>query len=152
MFDDLVGIFGSDLFLEVMPHGFPDQVDANLAMVQLAQSANVPLVATNDAHYALAEHWRLHEALLAMQTHATRNDPKRWTFPGGPDYYLKSREEMEASFSEHHPGMSPEVVRGALDNTEALADMCRVEVVADTKRCLLPRVEVAEGSAGIATR
>jgi DNA polymerase III alpha subunit len=143
MLVDLLEIFGEDLYLEVMPHDFPEQRVTNEMLVDLSQKYNIPLLATNDAHYTMADQWQLHETLLAMQSHATWNDPKRWKFVGGHDYYLKTREEMEGSFVMYCQSMSPAVVKQALDNTVVLADSCNVEVVADTKRCLLPHVGIA---------
>ena len=143
MLVDLLDIFGDDLYLEVMPHDFPEQRTTNEMLADLSARYNIPLLATNDAHYTLADQWQLHEVLLAMQSHATWDDPKRWKFVGGHDYYLKTREEMEGSFAMYCPSLSPAVVKQALDNTQVLADSCNVEIVADTKRCLLPRVGIA---------
>jgi len=139
--DELVGMFGQDLYLEVMPHGFQLQQEVNEATVQLARARNLPLLATNDAHYALAEHWQLHELMLAMQSNATWDDPKRWRFPGGHDYYLKTREEMEVGFAQHHPVLSPAEVAQALDNTVELAGRCDARYL-DEQRVLLPKVQL----------
>jgi len=141
--DKLGAIFGEDLFLEIMPHDFPLQREVNEAMVMLAAQWGAPLVATNDAHYALAEHWKLHEILLAVQTNAVLSDEKRFKFVGGHDYYLKSREEMEGSFANYHPAVSPACVKEALDNTNLLAERCNVTMLSGPRQSLLPQVEIA---------
>jgi DNA polymerase-3 subunit alpha len=141
--ENLKSIFADDFFLEIMPHDFDQQREVNTAIVKIGDVLDIPIVATNDAHYALAEHWQLHDVLLAMQTKAVWSDPKRWHFTGR-DFYLKSRQEMEESFARAHPDIPSDVVAASLDNTLLVAEKCDVHVVADSKQCLLPHVDIAE--------
>ena len=76
----------------------------------------LPLVATNDLHYAAAADAAAHEVLLCVQTGATMADANRFKFEGD-GYYLKSPAEMRALFAD-----LPE----ACDNTLAIAERCDV--------------------------
>ena len=109
-------IFGEDnFFLEIQDHGLEEDKKANPKIIALARKHNIPLVATNDAHYLLREHAEAHEVFLCIGTQSTMTDPKHFKFPGGPEYYFKSPEEMEALFKD-----TPD----ALENTVKVAERC----------------------------
>ena len=61
-------IFGEDYYLEVQNNGVPKQILANQRLVELSKKLNIPLVATNDAHYLRKEDSYIHEILLCIQT------------------------------------------------------------------------------------
>ena len=65
----------------------------------MAERYGIGLVATNDVHYVHANDSEFHDILLCVQTGRTINDPDRMRF-SGPDYYLKSEEEMAALFAD----------------------------------------------------
>ena len=112
-------LFGSkNFFLELQDHGLePD--GRLLPMVnRLSTDTGIPLVATNDSHYLRKEDARAHEILLCIQTGKTMSDPNRMRFEH-PVFYLKSREEMMASFHE---------VEHALDRTWDIAQRCQVKL------------------------
>lgn len=44
-------IFGEDYYLEIQNNGIKEQVLANQKLIQLSRELDIPLVATNDAHY-----------------------------------------------------------------------------------------------------
>ena len=44
-------IFGEDYYIEIQNNGIKEQVLANQKLVKLARKLDIPLVATNDAHY-----------------------------------------------------------------------------------------------------
>ena len=115
---EYVEIFGQDnFFLEIQDHGLPEEKTVNRALRELAKKYNIGLVATNDVHYVHADDSEFHDILLCVQTGRTINDPDRMRF-SGPDYYLKSEEEMAALFADY-----PE----ALENTAKIAARCQVD-------------------------
>ena len=115
---EYVEIFGQDnFFLEIQDHGLPEEKTVNRALRELAKKYDIGLVATNDVHYVHADDSEFHDILLCVQTGRTINDPDRMRF-SGPDYYLKSEEEMAALFVDY-----PE----ALENTAKIATRCQVD-------------------------
>ena len=115
---EYVEIFGQDnFFLEIQDHGLPEEKTVNRALRELAKKYDIGLVATNDVHYVHADDSEFHDILLCVQTGRTINDPDRMRF-SGPDYYLKSEEEMAALFADY-----PE----ALENTAKIAARCQVD-------------------------
>jgi polc: DNA polymerase III, alpha subunit len=61
-------LFGEDYYLEVQNNGIKEQVLVNQKLVDLSRELNIPLVATNDAHYLKKEDAYNHEVLLCIQT------------------------------------------------------------------------------------
>ena len=128
-------VFGPDRFyLELQRHeGYPELERANAGMVEIGRELGIPLVATNDVHYVLAEQAHAQAMLLAIQSNTTILDPKRMQM-SDESFYLKSSQEMSALFAE-----LPE----AIENTRRIAEMCDVDL--DTKGYHLPEFKVPEG-------
>jgi DNA polymerase-3 subunit alpha len=131
--DDLVQIFGADdVYFEVQVNGIPEQSKANEGIVRYARELGRPLVATADVHYLRRDDYRNHAALLCVQTKSTLEQPKL-TFDTN-EFFLKSADEMEASFAEW-----PESVPTTLE----IAERCQVEL--ELGNLLLPRFPTAAG-------
>lgn len=109
-------VYGENFFIETMDHHIsePDLNDLwlNARLVKLAKLLNIPVVATNDAHYCESEDSVAHDAFLAIQTHSTLDDPKRFRF-NGAGYHLKSAAEMEASLR-HVLQHAPDAIKNTL--------------------------------------
>jgi DNA polymerase-3 subunit alpha len=115
----LQDIFGRDqLFVEMQDHGLADQRRTNPQLVEIARALGAPLVATNDSHYCRRSDAEAHDALLCVQTGATRDDPNRFKFQG-QEHYVKTAREMRSLFAE-----LPE----ACDNTLWIAERASVEI------------------------
>ncbi|MDR0548865.1 MAG: DNA polymerase III subunit alpha [Deltaproteobacteria bacterium] len=110
-------IFPGRFYLELQENGIPQQTQVNEALIELAQIASLPLVATNDCHYLLREHHNAHDVLLCVQTHKLLTDENRMRMPTDA-FYFKSSEEMAEDFA-----YCPE----ALANTLAIAESCDLE-------------------------
>ena len=120
-------------FLELQDHGYPEQRTVNAALLNISQELQIPLVATNDVHYTYAEDAEPHELLLCMQTGKTMKDENRLKYEGG-QFYVKSEQEMRALFP---------YALDAIENTQAIAERCNVEIeFGNTK---LPHFEVPDG-------
>lgn len=130
----LNGIFGQDNFyLELQHNGIREQSLVNQQLIKLSGELNIPLVATNDAHYLLKESAKSHEVLLCIQTGKTINDENRMHFDTD-ELYIKSPEEMYEHFKN---------VKAALDNTAKIAERCNVEL--EFGKLHLPAFTVEEG-------
>ena len=103
--------------MELQPNGLPEQVKANQKLVEIGKELNIPLVATNDAHYTKREDAYNHEVLLCIQTGKKMSDTDRMRFETD-DFYIKSPEEVKAFF----PNL-PE----ALENTVKIAEKCNFD-------------------------
>ena len=123
-------LFGEDYYLEVQPNGLPEQVLVNQKLVQLSKELDIPLVATNDAHYLKKEDAYIHEVLLCIQTGKKMNDVDRMKM-GADEFYVKSPEEMSEYFKN---------IPEAIENTVKIAEKCNFDFVfGDIK---LPNYEV----------
>lgn len=113
------GILGPDNFyLEMMDHGLEDQPKVNAGIKEVARISGLPLVATNDCHYIHENDAEAHAVMLCLQTQTVMSDPKRMNYKSN-QFYIKSEEEMRSLFPD-----TPE----AIDNTEAIARRCNVEL------------------------
>ena len=120
-------------FLELQDHGLPEQRMVNTELLKMSRELDIPLVATNDVHYTYAEDAEPHDILLCLQTGKKLADEDRMRYEGG-QYFVKSEEEMK--------GLVPYAWE-AVENTQAIADRCNVEIkFGETK---LPHYEVPEG-------
>ncbi|NLZ63931.1 MAG: DNA polymerase III subunit alpha [Lentisphaerae bacterium] len=117
---EYLDIFGREnFFLELQNHYLPEQANVNPVIIEFARRHNVGLVATNDAHYLKREYAEAHDVFLCIGTQKTIQDPSRYKFSGGPEYYFKSPAEMATLFPDQ-----PE----ALSNTVAIAERCNVHL------------------------
>lgn len=118
--EQLLDIFGDDFYLEIQNHpGLGKQDKANKGIIKLSRELGIPLVATNDDHYINKEDAEAQDALLALQTQKTINDPNRLSMIDCPDFYLKSPQEMAEQFADQ-----PDAVK----NTIEIADKCNLEI------------------------
>ncbi len=107
-------VFGSgNYFVEIQNHPIDFIPDLTRKLVDLSRKLDIPLVATNDVHYARAADAHAHEVLLCIQTQTTMKDPNRMRI--GETFYLRTPDEMAALFPEF-----PD----ALKNTVLVAEMC----------------------------
>ncbi|MBI4786860.1 MAG: DNA polymerase III subunit alpha [Chloroflexi bacterium] len=126
-------VFNDRFFVELQEHGIAEFAGLDKELIALAREFNLPLVATNDAHYLRPEDANAQDILLCIQTNTVVTDPKRMRMDGS-DYYLKSSEEMAQVWREF-----PE----ALANTLLIAERCNVDL--DFKGYHLPIFPVPDG-------
>lgn len=110
-------VFGEDYYLEIQNNGLREQVMVNQKLIMLSRKLNIPLVATNDAHYLKKEDSFNHEILLCMQTGKRITDEDRMRFETD-EFYIKTPEEMIDYF---------EAIPEAIENTVKIADKCEFE-------------------------
>ncbi|WP_037914431.1 DNA polymerase III subunit alpha [Actinacidiphila yeochonensis] len=106
-------VFGKEnYFLELMDHGLDLERNVRADLLRLAKDLDIPLLATNDAHYVLEEHADAHDNLLCIGVGKNKDDPNRFKF-NGTGYYLKTAEQMRELFAE---------LPQACDNTLLIAE------------------------------
>jgi len=128
-------IFGDgNFYLEIQDNGIQDQKVVNQNLIKLSNECDIPLVATNDAHYLKKEDSEIHEILLCIQTGKNIDDEDRMKF-ATPEFYIKSPEEMNQKFG----GIS-----GAIKNTAEIAEKCNVNI--EFGKIKLPGYEITSGT------
>lgn len=134
----LATLFDRRLYVEVQRHGLAVQRRVEGPLVELADAAGLPLVATNDCHFARREDYEAHDALLCIAEgrHLAETDRRQLT----PEHYLKSRAEMADLFVD-----LPE----ALANSVEIARRCHVRPVVRTP--ILPRFTSGGEGDGLAS-
>ena len=126
-------LFKDDYYLEIQNNGIKQQALVNQKLVELSKELDIPLVATNDAHYSRKEDAYNHEVLLCIQTGKRMSDEDRMRFETD-ELYIKSPEEMSEFFSG---------VPEAIENTVKIAEKCNVEF--EFGNTILPNYDVPDG-------
>ncbi len=128
------GVFGDgNYYLEIQNHGLDEQLRINPMLISLSKELNIPLAATNDAHYVDKQDSKIQQVLICIQTNHTLGEDTGLEF-GTQEFYLKSEEEMREAFSE-----CPQ----AVDNTTKIAEQCHVEF--EFGKTKLPHFDVPDG-------
>ncbi len=127
-------VFGADsTYVELQNAGLKQQPDLVRDLAELAGGLSLPLVATGDVHYLLAEDAAAHEALLCIQSGDTLSNPDHWKFETD-QFFFKTPEEMALDFPDH-----PEAMRRTLE----VAERCNVTM--ELGGILLPTFPVPDG-------
>lgn len=112
-------MFGAEnYFIELQDHGIKDEKKASKLLIDIARKIGVPLVVTNDIHYAEKKDAEAQNILVCIGTKKLLTDTNRMKFEGS-EFYFKSEEEMAKLFPDY-----PE----AIANTVRIADMCNVKI------------------------
>ena len=106
-------IFPNRLYVELQRHGLAEERAAEERLIDFAYAMDLPLVATNDVHFADEEMYEAHDALLCIADGAFvgQQDRRRLT----KAHRFKSAAEMAAQFAD-----LPE----AIANTTQIARRC----------------------------
>ncbi len=113
MLDRLAALFPGRLYVEIARRGDPIEEAAETALIDLAYSRDLPLVATNPAQFGEPHQHRAHDAMLCIagSTHVDAQDRAR----SNPEAWIKSARMMEEIFAD-----LPE----AMQNTLVVAQRC----------------------------
>ena len=131
-------VFGDRYYVELQRHeGLPQFEPPLKRTVALANELELPLVATQDAHYCEPGDHDAHDLLLCIGTNAVRTDEKRFRFDG-EDFYITSESEMAERFSD---------LPQSVTNTQLLAERCDVRL--DFDRLRLPQPEIPPGKTAL---
>lgn len=110
-------------YIELQHHDTEFDRELNRGLLRLAKRYKVPIVVTNDPHYAVPEDHEHHDALLAIQTASDIDDEDRFRFSGS-GYHLRTEREMRQAFARY----GPEVWKPGILNTREVAGLCRTRI------------------------
>ncbi len=111
-------IFPDNFYLELQQHKIPEETVALDTNIKLASELGLPLVATNDCHYARQEHWEAHDVMFCLGTGKDRDDPNRQRY-ATPEFYFKTVDEMYQLFKD---------APNALENSVVIAEQCQAKL------------------------
>ncbi|MFC1998754.1 DNA polymerase III subunit alpha [Chloroflexota bacterium] len=124
-------IFGEDFFIELVRYRSREGNGEINRLAAFAQAEGLPIVASNNVHYADVDGYAIKEMLNAvaanMPVHALSGHRT-------VEQYLKSQKEMTALFRDY-----PAAIRA----TEQIADRCNLELELGTPR--FPRFDIPDG-------
>ncbi|GAA5032709.1 error-prone DNA polymerase [Microbacterium fluvii] len=132
--DRLVDLFGpAAVHVELIDHGGPLDSRHNDVLAGLAADRGLPVLATNNVHYAVPERAHLAAAIAAVRANRGLDELDGW-LPAHHGAHLRSGAEMAARFARY---------RGAVARTVTLAD----ELAFPLRRAkpALPKQKVPEG-------
>ncbi len=121
------------LYVELQDHGLPEQTVLNGILAGLARELALPIVATNDVHYAEKADAEAHLYLSCIKTGRSLEEAKE-RHHGSSEMYLKSPDEMCMLFADHP---------GALRSTIEIAEKCKLSLKLGEP--MLPSFRVPEG-------
>ena len=124
-------LFKDRYYLEVQAHDSEGQAHLNERIFALAGEMNLPVIATNDAHFLSAADHDAHDVLLCIGLGKDRESRDRMRYDNG--LYFKSAPEISERFPDR-----PDV----LTNTLAIADQVDVTF---TKKYHVPSFPLPEG-------
>ena len=111
--------FGKEnYFIEFQDHNLDDDKILIPKLLEIAKRMEVPMVVTNDVHYAYQDDAKAQDVLICIGTKKLLSDTDRMKFEND-QFYLKSEEEMASLFPDY-----PEMI----SNTKKIADMCNCEI------------------------
>jgi error-prone DNA polymerase len=132
--DRLTALFGHDrVVVELVDHGHPLDHEVNDALAALAAVHGLPVVATNNVHYATPDDHRLAAAMAAVRARRSLAEMDGWLPPWGAAC-LRSGEEMAQRFLRYP---------GAVARSVELADQLAFDLQKATPR--LPKLGIPEG-------
>ncbi|MDQ3479313.1 MAG: PHP domain-containing protein, partial [Pseudomonadota bacterium] len=129
--DRLEQLFPERLYVELTRRGDPIEQAAEDALIDLAYSRDLPLVATNPAAYADPSFHAAHDAMLCIANSAYVESAER--IVSSADAWLKDEAAMIELFID---------IPEAIDNTAVIAQRCAVG--APKRRPILPRLSDQE--------
>ena len=111
-------IFQDRFYLELQNHGIDKEIKSHAILSRLSQDLDIPLVATNDNHYAFEEHWESHDILFCCGMGKELSDTNRMRYEPR-QFYIKTQDEMYKLFKDFP---------GAIENTCKIAESCSAEI------------------------
>src|SRR5712672_832773 len=131
--DRLASLFGDRLYIELQRHGIEKERRTEAALIDLAYTKGLPLVATNEPYFATADDYEAHDALLCIAGGRLVAETDREQLTA--DHRFKTRSEMAVLFAD---------IPEALASTVEIAERCAFRPT--TRKPILPRFTVGAGA------
>jgi DNA polymerase III subunit alpha len=129
----LAGLFGDRLYVELQRHSVDRERRVEGALIDLAYTNGLPLVATNEPYFATTDDYEAHDALLCIAGGRLIAETDREQLTS--DHRFKTRAEMAVLFAD---------IPEALASTVEIAERCSFRPM--TCKPILPRFTVGAGS------
>jgi error-prone DNA polymerase len=124
-------LFGNDFFVELIHYPSREGMANSRRLADFAKEESLPIVATNNVHYAELEEYRIKELLNAIDQNIPVAQLEGYRTV---EQYLKSQEEMSKLFKDF-----PE----AIEMTEEIASRCNLELELGKPR--FPKFDLPKG-------
>lgn len=113
-------LFRENFFIELQYHGLPQEQYIMPLLVRLSKELNIPVVATNDAHFAKRDDYMTRQYLKALRF-------KKWEEAESSDrqMYLKSDEELYHALLQI---VDADTASNAIKNIQYICDSCHVQL------------------------
>ncbi|WP_421866831.1 DNA polymerase III subunit alpha [Motiliproteus sp.] len=133
LLQEWMAVFPGDFFLELQRTNRPNDEECLHASLQLADSLNCPVVATNDVMFMQPSEFEAHEARVCINQGRILDDPHRPRHYSDQQYF-RSSEEMCELFAD---------IPAAISNTWVIAQRCNIEI--ELGKYYLPNYPIPPG-------
>jgi error-prone DNA polymerase len=123
--------FGDDFFVELIRHPNKEGMTDGRRLAAFAREEGIPVVATNNVHYAEMGDYKVKELLNAIDRNIPVSKLKGYRTV---EQYLKSAKEMQKLFKD---------IPEAIDVTEEIASRCNLEL--EIGKLHFPRFDIPQG-------
>lgn len=123
-------VFGENYYVEIMYHaltqdkrdeGQLNEVETYLELIKLARELDIPMVATNDAHYTKKTDHEYHNIYKAISYNKTDAQVGETNAFGGGGFYITNEEELKSRFV-NEAGYPEDAVEEMFSNIKVIAD------------------------------
>jgi len=124
-------IFKDDFFIELIRYPSRNGTSDSYRLANFAKEEGIPVVATNNVHYAEVREYKVKELLNAIDQNIPVSQLKNYRTV---EQYLKSQKEMMKLFRD---------IPEAIENTEGIASRCNLEL--ELSKLHFPTFDVPQG-------
>ena len=120
---ELKEIFGADLYFEIQPGDFMDQITVNNKLIELSNKHNIPLVLTNDIHYLNEDEYIVHDYHVRLGQKKTASEDGSIIYPD-KCYWLMPYDRLVESMDIYEQ----RYIDAAIQNTIKIGEQCNISV------------------------
>ena len=132
--EELKDIFGADLYFEIQPGDFSDQITINNKLIELSNNYQIPLILTNDIHYLNEEDYIVHDYHVRLGRKVKASEDGSLIYPD-KCYWVMPYDRLIESMSLY----DKDIVNEAINNTIKVGEQCNISV--EVKELNLPEFE-----------
>ena len=132
--EELKDIFGADLYFEIQPGDFSDQITINNKLIELSNNYQIPLILTNDIHYLNEEDYIVHDYHVRLGRKVKASEDGSLIYPD-KCYWVMPYDRLIESMSLY----DKDIINEAINNTIKVGEQCNISV--EVKDLNLPEFE-----------